>query len=118
VAASDPAMRAGQQIYADTCSACHQASGKGVRGLFPALAGSPAVQQNSPRNLIRVLLSGADGSATTAAPTAPAMPTFGWKLNDHQIAGVLTFIRNSWGNAARAVDPDDVREQRGDAFHN
>ena len=40
------------------------------------------------------------------------MPAFGWELKDDQIAAVLTYIRNSWGNAAAAVSPDDVGKQR------
>lgn len=112
VAAGDPAMQAGAQVYADACSACHRAGGEGVAGLFPTLAGSPAVQQDQPRNLIHVLLSGAPSAATARAPTAPAMPAFAWKLSDRQAAAVLTYIRNSWGNAARPVTAGDVHDQR------
>jgi mono/diheme cytochrome c family protein len=51
--------------------------------------------------------------ATSAAPTAPAMPAFGWNLNDTEIADVLTYVRNTWGNAASAVQPEDVTKLRG-----
>jgi mono/diheme cytochrome c family protein len=45
-------------------------------------------------------------------PTAPAMPAFDWRLGDAQAAAVLTYIRNSWGNAAAPVSPGNVASQR------
>ena len=97
------AMKIGQQIYADECAACHKADGKGAAGLFPALAGTQIVQQSDPASLLHVVLRGAAGLGTPKAPTAAAMPAFAWVLNDDQVAAVLTYIRNSWGNGAPAV---------------
>jgi mono/diheme cytochrome c family protein len=71
--------------------------------LFPALKGSPSVQSADPPSLIRVVLRGAQSVATDPAPTGPAMPALGWKLSDDEVAAVLTYIRNSWGNAASPV---------------
>jgi len=105
-------MKAGAKIYADECSGCHTPNGKGVAGLFPALDGSPVVQQSDPTSLLRVVLRGARGVGTHAAPTAAAMPAFEWLLTDNDVADVLTYIRNSWGNAAPAVQPADVGKAR------
>jgi mono/diheme cytochrome c family protein len=58
------------------------------------------VQQAQATSLIRVVLEARAQSPTDAAPTRPAMPSFAWKLSDTDIAAVLTYIRNSWGNAA------------------
>jgi mono/diheme cytochrome c family protein len=112
VSASDPAMVAGGAIYADNCSACHGMDGKGVPDLFPSLAGSPNVRSADPASLIRILIEGARSVATTAEPTGPGMPSFAWKLSDDQAAAVLTFIRNSWGSAAPAVDSHEVEQAR------
>lgn len=112
VAADDPAMRAGKRVYADNCTACHGSDGAGVAGLFPALKGSPSVQSAQPTDLVRVLLEGAQSVATDGAPTGAAMPAFGWKLSDDDVAEVAIYIRNSWGNAASAVSADDVRQSR------
>jgi mono/diheme cytochrome c family protein len=112
VAASDPRMRAGAAIYADNCTACHAASGTGVTGLFSALKGSPTVQASDPTNLVRIVLEGTRSVATERAPTGPAMPTMGWKLSDDQTAAVVTYIRNSWGNAASAVSAKNVTHLR------
>ncbi|HEX3938593.1 MAG TPA: c-type cytochrome [Xanthobacteraceae bacterium] len=105
-------MKAGEQIYADECSGCHTPDGKGVTGLFPSLHGTPFVQQTDPTNLIHVVLRGALGVATKAAPTAPEMPAFAWVLSDDHIAALLTYVRNSWGNAAPAVGAGDVSKER------
>jgi mono/diheme cytochrome c family protein len=112
-AAPDQAtMRIGAQIYADECSGCHTGNGNGVAGLFPALSGSPAVQQTDPTSLLRVVLRGARGVGTAPAPTAPAMPSFSWVLSDDQVAAVVTYIRNAWGNAAPTVSANQVGKAR------
>ncbi|PRD44939.1 alcohol dehydrogenase [Phyllobacterium phragmitis] len=112
VAADDKRMVAGQAIYKDTCNACHLDSGAGTSHLFPTLAGSAVVQSDNPTTLIRVVLQGTQGVATAAAPTAPAMPSFAWRLNDEQVASLLTYVRNSWGNAAAPVSAADVKTLR------
>ena len=63
--------------------------------------------------MIRVVLIGSRAGATAAAPTTPAMPAFGWNLSDQEIADVLTYVRNAWGNAAQPVQPADVTKLRG-----
>jgi mono/diheme cytochrome c family protein len=103
LAASDPRMVAGQAIYKDNCAGCHTDSGAGMPRLFARLAGSHTVQSDDPTTLIRIVVTGAQGAATASAPTAPAMPSFAWRLSDAQIASVVTYIRNAWGNAASAV---------------
>jgi mono/diheme cytochrome c family protein len=105
-------MTAGQAIYKDNCAGCHNDRGTGAMGLFPRLAGSPAVQSDDPTTLIRTLLFGSQAAATEDAPTAPAMPSFAWRLNDAQAAAVLSYIRNAWDNAAAAVSPDQVQTVR------
>lgn len=112
VAASSEVMRAGASIYKDNCSACHQDSGAGEPHLFPRLAGSAMVQSDDPTTLIRMVLHGSRAVATATRPTAPAMPAFDWRLGDAQVAAVVTFIRNSWGNAALAVPASGVGSQR------
>jgi mono/diheme cytochrome c family protein len=112
IAGSDPAMARGKVIYADECSACHAPQGSGQPNLFPRLAGSPAVQSHDITSLARVVLAGTRSVATPRALTAPAMPGFAWLLNDRDVADVLTFIRNSWGNAASALSADQIQKVR------
>jgi mono/diheme cytochrome c family protein len=112
VAADDDAMRAGAAIYKDSCAACHRDAGTGESHLFPRFAGNALVQSDDPTTLVRMVLQGTRAVSTPSMPTAPAMPAFDWRLNDAQVAAVLTYIRNSWGNAAAPVSPGVVSSQR------
>jgi mono/diheme cytochrome c family protein len=112
VAAGDDAMRAGAAIYKDSCAVCHRDAGTGEVHLFPTLAGSALVQSDDPATLVRMVLQETRAVSTPSMPTAPAMPAFDWRLNDAQVAAVLTYIRNSWGNAATPVSPAVVSSQR------
>jgi mono/diheme cytochrome c family protein len=105
-------MRAGAAIYRDSCAACHKESGTGESRLFPRLAGSALVQSDDPTTLARVVLQGARAVSTPSMPTAPAMPAFDWRLDDAQVAAVLTYIRNTWGNAAAPVSAGTIANQR------
>jgi mono/diheme cytochrome c family protein len=111
-AANTNVMRAGAAIYKDSCAACHKDSGQGEANLFPRLAGSGLVQSDDPTTLARVVLHGTRAVATAGAPTGPAMPAFDWRLDDAQVAAVLTYIRSNWGNAAEAVPATAVAAQR------
>jgi mono/diheme cytochrome c family protein len=112
VAAGDPGMKAGAAVYADNCSACHGLKGEGQPRLFPQLAGNALTLQADATSLIRVVLAGSQGVGTQAAPTTPAMPSLAWRLNDAQVADVLTYVRNTWGNAAPPVAPGAVGKLR------
>ncbi|KAA0075206.1 cytochrome c [Tardiphaga sp. P9-11] len=112
VAASDKVMRVGEAVYKDSCAACHKDNGSGELHLFPKLAGSALVQSNDPTTLAHVVLNGARAASTAGAPTAPAMPSFDWRLKDDQVAAVLTYIRNTWGNAAAPVPASAVATKR------
>lgn len=114
IAATDPAMRLGQAIYGDECAACHTPTGSGIAGLFPTLAGAPSIQSRGSQSLLHVVLVGTRSAGTAGAPTAPAMPPFGWLLTDDQIAAVTTYICNAWGNAGSAVTRNDVQSARHD----
>jgi mono/diheme cytochrome c family protein len=105
-------IKRGAQIFGDECSGCHTPTGEGVARMFPSLNGSPAVQQIDATSLLRIVLRGARSVATDDAPTAPAMPSFQWILKDDDVAAVLTYIRNSWGNSAPAISADEVAKAR------
>lgn len=112
VAAGSDVMRVGAAVYKDSCAVCHKDSGAGEPQLFPRLAGSPLVQSDDATTLIRMVLHGSRAVATDTRPTAPAMPAFDWRLGDAQVAAVVTYVRNSWGNAALAVPASSVASQR------
>jgi cytochrome c6 len=102
VSAAGPELN-GQALFAQNCSACHQLTGKGVPGAFPALAGNRFVQ-GPPQPVVTTVLNGRGG-----------MPTFRNDLSDVQIATILTYVRSAWGNHAAPITPAIVAHQRGGA---
>lgn len=99
------------------CVTCHQANGQGMVNIYPPLVNSPWVT-GSPERLIRLTLHGLWGpitvNGTTYDPTkgVPPMTAFKAILKDEEIAAVLTFVRNTWGNQAAVVTPAQVKAQR------
>jgi cytochrome c6 len=90
----------GKSLYAANCAACHQATGAGIPGAFPALKGNTFVQ-GAPSAVIATVLKGRSG-----------MPTFAAALDDEKMAQVLTYIRQSWGNKGNEISPADVKSTR------
>jgi mono/diheme cytochrome c family protein len=109
---SDAIMSDGKRVYEANCIACHISSGAGVSGMIPSLAKNPAIVASDPASLLHVVIGGTEGTATERNPTGAAMPRFDWKLSDQQIADVLTYVRNSWGNAAPTVSRKDAKKLR------
>ena len=94
----------GKKIWeANNCMGCHNADGKGQKDIFPPLNGNPVVRQSSAETLARVVLAGTQAADVKAAPTQPAMPSFAWRLDDQQVADVLTYVRSNWGGAAQVT---------------
>ena len=86
----------GQQVYANSCAACHQPDGGGIEGVYPALVGSEIVTGAS-EGVVHILLNGRGG-----------MPSFRSDLADEEIAAVISYVRTSWGNDAGPVTPERV----------
>jgi mono/diheme cytochrome c family protein len=102
----------GGQIYSAQCLACHQASGGGLPGVFPPLAGSEWVN-GADKVTAAILLHGITGKLTVkGASYNGQMPAFKDKLSDAEIAAVLSHIRSNFGNAAPKVAADVVKAQR------
>jgi len=98
--------------YATYCAACHQANGQGMPGAFPSLVNDPIVN-GDPHYLARVVLYGLQGRiVVNGKPYSSAMSGFADKMNDVQMADLLTYIRSSWGNKAAEVSPDVVKAER------
>lgn len=114
-------MSAGKEVYTKIgpggggCVTCHQPTGMGIPVAFPPLAGSDWVKGDKAR-LIKISLYGlmgeveVNGVKFNGAMPAPGIPP--GSLTDQQIADVLTFVRNSWGNSASAVSPSEVSTVR------
>ena len=106
-AAPAPAPVDGRAVYAQ-CQACHHPDGIGMSGLVPALRGNPHLLEDEAA--IRSVLH---GYRSTAAPSPMAMTGFAQRLNDHEIAAVLTYIRTSFASAsASVINPAQVAAVR------
>lgn len=111
-APSAAAMARGKELFTSICLACHQADGSGVPQLNPPLTPNEWVAGPKPR-IIKLVLNGSQGKVDIDGDTFNnAMPAQGY-LSDQQIADVLTYVRNSFGNKASAVTPAEVKAQRG-----
>jgi mono/diheme cytochrome c family protein len=102
----------GAGLYQSFCVKCHQATGTGESGKFPKLAGNSIVLSENPTSLIRLLLEGSKTAQTRGGPKPQEMPSFAKEFSDQQIAEVLSFIRNSWGNTASPVTARQVSSLR------
>jgi mono/diheme cytochrome c family protein len=105
-------VTAGKAIFQDLCSSCHTPDGKGVPNLFPNLSEVATVSAKDPTTVLRVILQGAQSVATDREPTGPAMPAFGWQLDDAQVAAVATYVRSNFGKGAPAVSESEVQKAR------
>lgn len=99
-------MTAGNAVYAQNCAACHQPDGKGLKNAFPPLAGSDFLMADKKR-AIRVVLEGLAGKIEVSGSEYDGvMPAL--SLDDEDIANVLTYVRNSWGNKGDEVSASEV----------
>lgn len=100
----------GKRVFTQNCMACHQSDGNGIKGSFPPLAKSDFLMKDKKRS-IQVILNGLNGEiAVNGEKYNGVMPA--QRLNDNDIANVLTYIRNSWGNKGEAVKPEEVKALR------
>ena len=99
----DELYQRGEKLYITNCSACHMPTGTGIPNVFPALKGSPVATGEVAKH-IQTVVKGVAGTA---------MAAWGAQLNDLEIASIITFERNAWGNdTGDAVQPADVKAAR------
>lgn len=106
----DP-IKAGKRTYSNVCATCHQPEGQGQPGVYPPLAGSEWVLGN-PETSVAILLYGMNGPVTVKGNEYNGqMPTHG-HFKDRDIAAVLTYVRQAWGNDAPPIEEALVKEIR------
>lgn len=99
------ATQRGQAVFEDNCAQCHRTNGEGLPATFPALNKNPFVL-GEPSPVIATVLNGRKGNLGQ-------MPSWRDKLDDQQIAAVVTYIRQAWSNRAAAVTPAMVAATKG-----
>ena len=107
--AQDAQGERGKQVYLGLCYACHQPDGRGLPGAFPMLAKSDFMLASRER-AIGIVLQGLSGPVTVNGQTLNSvMPPQAAALTDAQIADVLTYVFNAWGNQGASFTPDQVK---------
>ena len=108
--AVDP-VKVGEKLFNANCAQCHQQTGLGQAGQFPPLAGSEYVLEN-PHRLSHILMRGIQGTIKVkGAVYNNQMPAWN-TLKDEQVASILTYIRQAWGNTAPAITKEQIAEAR------
>ncbi|WP_025041911.1 c-type cytochrome [Nitrosospira briensis] len=108
----DRLLRQGGEIYETHCQDCHGNLGQGAPGAYPALAGNRGITLASPINAIRSILNGGYAPVIASNPRPYGMPPFAQILRDEEIALVLSYIRNAWGNRGTLVTAAQVDRSR------
>ncbi len=110
---ADRAMQRGKVVYEQVCALCHGVDGMGKPGQAPPFAGSEWVLTYKTGQLIRIPLNGLNGPIKVKGQEWNlAMPAMGAALPDEDLAAVLTYMRNSWGNKASEITPEEVKTVR------
>jgi len=102
----------GAKIYEKHCQDCHGISGQGAPGIYPPLAGNRGVTMTPPVNAVRSVLNGGYPPSTAGNPRPYGMPPFAQVLRGDEVALVLSYIRNAWGNRASLVTTAQVDTSR------
>ncbi len=107
----DSPFERGKKVYEGKgCVACHQGAGNGTPGQFPPLAGSDWVKTEGSERLVRIVLHGVAGPITVSGTAYNgAMPPWKGVLTDKEIADVLSYVRNAWGNKGSVVTEAQVK---------
>jgi mono/diheme cytochrome c family protein len=108
---SSEQMADGAKLYKGSCVACHELDGSGAPRIYPPLPGNANLQSANAASAIRIVLDGAETITTPRAPNTGSMPAYP-KWSDQDVADVVTYIRNAWGNAAPAVTAEEVAKLR------
>ena len=105
-------VAAGKALFAGTCSVCHQGNGEGIENVFPPLAKSDFLTKLSPEDLIAIPLNGHTGKLTVNGKEFNSVMPPMSQLNDDEIANILTYVLNSWGNAGGKISKEQVAKVR------
>ncbi|MEP2771321.1 MAG: cytochrome c [Fulvivirga sp.] len=103
-------MERGKEIYLANCVTCHMANGQGVPNVFPPLAKSDYLMEDLDRS-VKQILYGAQGEMKVNGVVYNGIMT-GFDLSDKEVADLLNYIRNSWGNKGEIVKPNQVEKAK------
>lgn len=97
----------GKALYTANCQSCHQENGEGLPGAFPALKNSPVVNGNDLELYVDIIMNGYDARADYGVMAAVGT---NMEFTEAQVAAIINYERNSWGNKAQAVTPEEIKK--------
>jgi cytochrome c oxidase cbb3-type subunit 2 len=97
----------GKNLYAANCQSCHQENGEGVKGAFPPLKGSPVVNGDNLELYVDIIMNGYDARADYGVMAAVGT---NMEFTEHQVAAIINYERNTWGNSGKNVTPDEIKK--------
>jgi nitrite reductase (NO-forming) len=104
-------VKAGQALFAGTCSTCHQGNGEGLKGVFPPLAKSDYLAKDKMR-AVEAQLHGLTGTVTVNGQAYNSVMPPMTQLTDDEIANITTYVLNTWGNPGGRVTREEVAKRR------
>ena len=110
-------ISSGEKIFAARCASCHQTNGLGIAGQYPPLAGSEWVTSD-PGIITNIILKGLKGEIVVKGETygkTAAMNMAAVDIDDSEIANVVSYVRQAWGNKAEEIFEDEVASIRADS---
>ena len=108
-------VNAGAQLFAGTCSVCHQSNGAGLAGVFPPLAKSDYLNAD-PTRAIGILLHGLNGKVRVNGKEFDSVMPAMNQLNDDEVANILTYVLNTWDNQGGRISAAAVKTVRATAL--
>ncbi len=106
-------MAKGQKVYNEYCKTCHQANGQGLGTVYPPLAKSDYLKNTPMATIIKEVVNGKSGKVkVNGKEYNGVMAPLPKKYTDEDIAGVITYVYNSWGNSGPVVKPADVKKHK------
>ncbi|OEJ99024.1 hypothetical protein A8C32_07555 [Flavivirga aquatica] len=107
----EESKKRGESIYTTNCVACHMANGEGITGAFPPLAKSDYLMENTKRAAKNIIEGVSGEMKVNGVSYYGAMVAYG-ALSDQEVADVLNYIRNSWGNKGGLIEVKTIKEVR------
>jgi nitrite reductase (NO-forming) len=104
-------IEAGGVLFKGTCSTCHQDNGQGLQNVFPPLAKSDYLL-GDPQRAIAIVLNGMTGQVTVNGSSYNSVMPPMSQLNDDEVANILTYVLNNWGNNGPAISAEQVAKMR------
>lgn len=97
----------GKALYTANCASCHQANGEGLKGAFPSLKGSPIVTGDNLELYVDIIMNGYDARAEYGVMAGVGT---NMEFNENQVAAIINYERESWGNTGKKVTPEEIKK--------